>query len=62
LARLNPVFRESAQYPSIFASAGWSNTRRPPLGISREDGVTLNVTARERGDTAVERRTGHRAA
>ena len=48
LARLNPVFRESAQYPSIFASAGWSNTRRPPLGISREDGVTLNVTARER--------------
>jgi hypothetical protein len=48
LAKLNPVFRESAQYPSIFASAGWSNTRRPPLGISREDGISLSVTARER--------------
>jgi hypothetical protein len=48
LAKLNPVFRESARYPSIFAAATWSNTRRPPLGISREDGVTLSVTARER--------------
>ncbi|HEY3258335.1 MAG TPA: hypothetical protein VGJ64_05725 [Gemmatimonadaceae bacterium] len=48
LAKLNPVFRESARYPSIFASATWSNTRRPPLAISREDGVTLSVTARER--------------
>ena len=48
LAKLSPIFRESAQYPSIFASATWSNTRRPPLGISREDGLTLSVTARER--------------
>jgi hypothetical protein len=48
LAKLNPVFRESAQYPSIFASASWSNTKRPPVAISREDGITLSATARER--------------
>ena len=48
LAKLNSVFRESAQYPSIFTSASWSNTRRPPLAISREDGVTLSATAQER--------------
>ncbi len=48
LTKLASIFRESAQYPSILASASWSNTRRPPLAISREDGITLSVSARER--------------
>lgn len=48
LAKLSPVFRESASYPSIFASASWTNTRRPALAISREDGITLSGFARER--------------
>jgi hypothetical protein len=48
LSKLAPVFRESARYPSLVASAGWSNVRRPPLSISPEDGISLNVSARER--------------
>ena len=48
LAKLSPIFRESASYPSIFASASWTNTRHPALAISREDGITLSGFARER--------------
>ena len=48
LAKLSPVFRQSARYPSVFASASWTNTRRPALAISREDGITLSGIARER--------------
>ncbi|MFN2603410.1 MAG: hypothetical protein ABR582_11715 [Gemmatimonadaceae bacterium] len=48
LEKLSPIFSESARYPSIFASASWTNTRRPPLAISREDGITLTGVARER--------------
>jgi WD40-like Beta Propeller Repeat len=48
LAHLSPVFRQPADYPSLFATLGWSNTRRAPLSISSEDGVSLSVTGRER--------------
>ncbi len=52
LDRLPSVFRTSPRYPSVFASAGWSNTRRPALAISREDGVSVSATARQRWQSA----------
>ena len=39
---------DSRRYPSVFASAGWSNTRFPSLAISREDGIAVSATARQR--------------
>ena len=34
--------------PSLFASASWSNARRPTLSVSPEDGVALSASARDR--------------
>lgn len=48
ISRLPSLFAEMRRYPSVFASAGWSNTKRPALSISREDGVSLGATARQR--------------
>jgi hypothetical protein len=35
-------------FPSLIAAAGFANYQRPPLSISPEDGVLLNVTLRDR--------------
>jgi hypothetical protein len=51
LARLSPVFGKTRRYPSVFASAGWVNAKRPALSISREDGISLSATARQRWET-----------
>ncbi|HUQ19186.1 MAG TPA: hypothetical protein VM099_06200 [Gemmatimonadaceae bacterium] len=64
LQHLSEIYRESARYPSVVASAVWTNTRIPPLAISREDGITLSATARERwrtgsGDGAVSSAPSH---
>lgn len=48
LPLLSPVFSRTRNYPSVFLSAGWSNTKRPALSISREDGLSLSATARQR--------------
>ena len=48
LAHLSTVFQEKRDYPSVFASAGWNNAKRPSLSISREDGIALSTTARQR--------------
>ncbi len=48
LLRLSDVFGETRRYPSMFASAGWSNTKRPALSISREDGISVSASARQR--------------
>ena len=42
------IFRSRLVYPSLFASAGWSNTQRPDLSISPEDGVSLSASVRQR--------------
>jgi hypothetical protein len=34
--------------PNVIAAAGFANYQRPPLSVSPEDGVQLNVTLRER--------------
>lgn len=48
LAKLPLFFQTSSQYPSVFASAGWGNTRAAPLSISREDGISVSATLRQR--------------
>jgi hypothetical protein len=48
LSRLADRFQRTRNYPSVFASAAWANTKRPALSISREDGISLSGTARQR--------------
>lgn len=52
LARLPAFYGESTRYPSVFASAAWTNTRRPFLSISREDGISVSAIARQRWRSA----------
>ncbi|MGK2962418.1 MAG: hypothetical protein ACSLFK_09775 [Gemmatimonadaceae bacterium] len=51
LQLLSGVFGRTRRYPSIFASASWANTKRPGLSISREDGVSLSMSARQRWES-----------
>ena len=37
-------------FPGAFVSAQWSNTQRPSLSISSEDGVSVAITGRFRGE------------
>jgi hypothetical protein len=58
LSLLPAFFRESFHYPSLFTSVAWSNTQRPPLSISREDGITISATARQRWRSAAGSESG----
>jgi len=51
LAKLPALYSNTLDYPSVFASASWSNVQRPSLSISREDGVSISTTARRRWRT-----------
>lgn len=51
LTRLPALYSRTLNYPSVFASASFSNVQRPALSISREDGVALSATARRRWRT-----------
>lgn len=48
LAKLPAAYSRTLNYPSLFASASWSNAQRPALSISREDGISLSATTRRR--------------
>ena len=48
LPHLSDTFGKTRRYPSIFASAGWANTKRPALSISREDGIAVSASVRQR--------------
>lgn len=48
LARLPELFSRTRRYPSLFTSLSWTNAKSPSLSISREDGVSLSATARQR--------------
>ncbi len=48
LAVLSESFGSTRRYPSLFTSASWANTRRPSLSISREDGIAISATLRQR--------------
>ena len=54
LARLPSLYRETIRYSSVFGTAAWSNTRRPPVAISREDGISVSLTARQRWTNATD--------
>ena len=45
-------------FPSLIAAAAYSNTQRPTFSISPEDGVALNVTVRDRFNSAANGRGG----
>ena len=54
LLALLPTFYSTAPtYPGLVASAGWSNTRRPHLSISPEDGVGISLNGRQRWQSGV---------
>jgi len=48
LPRLPAIFGARRSYPSLFASGSWLNTSRPALAISREDGISVGATGRQR--------------
>jgi hypothetical protein len=48
LRHLNPIFSETRNYPSVFLSGSFANTQRPGLSISREDGISIGATVRQR--------------
>jgi hypothetical protein len=48
LVQLDPIYRASPQYPSLFTTLGWSNTKFPALAISPEDGISVSVTGQQR--------------
>jgi hypothetical protein len=45
---LDPRFSETRNYPSLFVSGNWANTQRPSLSISREDGISVGASVRQR--------------
>ena len=44
----DPYYHSNPHYWSLVASGSWSNTQRPPLSISPEDGVSFAATGRIR--------------
>ena len=48
LVAANPELAELYDFPTAVVSAGFSNTQRPALSISPEDGISLSTTARQR--------------
>jgi len=48
IQHLNSIFSKTRNYPSAFLSGSFANTRRPSLSISREDGISVGATVRQR--------------
>jgi hypothetical protein len=46
--KLAARYQGTTTFPGLSAAASWSNAQRPALSISREDGVVLNGSARQR--------------
>lgn len=44
----SPYYHSDPYYWSLVGAASWSNTQRPPLSISPEDGISLAATGRLR--------------
>ncbi|HEX6574221.1 MAG TPA: hypothetical protein VF042_04555 [Gemmatimonadaceae bacterium] len=51
LSHLAERFQKTRNYPSLFASASFANTKRPGLSISREDGIAVGATVRQRWES-----------
>ncbi|MEJ7809701.1 MAG: hypothetical protein WKG32_04705 [Gemmatimonadaceae bacterium] len=48
LGKLDAFFRGAPRYRALVGSAGWSNTQRPALAISPEDGISVGAGTRVR--------------
>jgi hypothetical protein len=48
LSLIDSAYSRLYLYPALFVNAGWSNAREPDLALSREDGISLSASARER--------------
>jgi hypothetical protein len=48
LKYLPSFYTRSPTFPAIVASFGWSNSQRPALSISPEDGISFSVRGRQR--------------
>lgn len=49
--QIDPPLPPTRTYPSLVASAAWSNTSRSALALGPEDGLSLSATARRRWRT-----------
>jgi hypothetical protein len=52
LPRLDPFYAETHRYPTLVAAAVFSNTQRPALSISPEDGFTVTGSVRQRWESS----------
>ncbi len=52
LPRLDPFYDASHRYPTLVAAAVFSNTQRPTLSISPEDGFTATGSLRQRWEAS----------
>jgi hypothetical protein len=52
LPRLDEFYSESHRYPTLVAAAVFSNTQRPTLSISPEDGITVTGSLRQRWESS----------
>jgi hypothetical protein len=52
LPRLDPFYSETHRYPTLIASAFFSNTQSPTLSISPEDGVAFTGSLRQRWESS----------
>ncbi|MDQ3696757.1 MAG: hypothetical protein M3373_01850 [Gemmatimonadota bacterium] len=48
IQRFDPPLEQRPEFRALVVGAGWSNTRRPALSISPEDGISLAATSRWR--------------
>jgi hypothetical protein len=53
LARISDFYSQSHNYPALVAAAVFSNTQRPSLSISPEDGFTVTGSIRQRWESSV---------
>ncbi len=47
-SQLPSAFRQSYQFPTLLAAVQYSNTKRPTMSISREDGISVSAVIRQR--------------
>jgi hypothetical protein len=52
LPRLDQFYSRSHRYPTLVAAAVFSNTQRPTLSISPEDGITVTGSVRQRWESS----------
>lgn len=53
LPRLDSFYSKSHRYPTLVAAAVFSNTQRPALSISPEDGITVTGSVRQRWESSI---------